>query len=287
VTSSLFNGRNGLLLFCLAACACGQNRRLNVTVSEGAEFEHRLQLPGSFRESNLGDSRVSFDHYAFRATSSSPDVLLLTACKFDVADKTKSLLDEEICSPNAFAIDAGHLYAVRAVELQEWDKATPIPGYFHLENPYERRPNEYMRTPADLKPVPFPPDQRVEREGFRYRGKTYARRGPWLSLVTVGDSADGRILVLGGADKRTLPDPGKVFLGNPIMGGTFGTFTVDIFDTDSGSRLAAVDAACQMNVMLCMRRANLANSRWFAIALEGSLQSMVLLDFKSRGTPVN
>lgn len=270
------------MLLGIAASACGQNR-LHVTVSEGDQFEHLIQLPDAFRESSLGDPRVPFDHYAFRSIPSSPDVLLLAACKYDVADKTKSLQKEDICSPNAFAIDAGHLYAVRAVEPQEWDRTVSVPGYFHMKDPLERTLKEFLAKPADVKPMPIPSDERLEREGYQYRGKAYHRRGAWISLRTVGDSADGRILVLGGADKRKLPDPNKVFLGNPIMGGTFGTFAVDIFDTNTGRRLAAVDADCEMNVMLCMRRANLANSRWFAVALDGSLTNVMLFDFKTDG----
>ena len=272
----------GFLAFSLLiiTAGCGGNKPLRETIVEGERFAHRIQLPGKFPKSDRGRGEIPFDHYAFRMSASSPDLLLLTACKFDVPVESKSLLDEEICSSTAYAIDASRSYAVRAVDSVEWGQAEPIPGFFDMRDPYGLADKEFYKRPVDQRPLPIPVGN-AEREGFRYRGKAYLRRGTWISVQSVGDSVDGQVLALGGVDKRKLPDPSKVFLGDPIGGGSFGTFTVDIFDTNTGRRMAAVDADCDMNVLRCMRRASLANSRWFVIALNDSLQDVSLFDFQS------
>lgn len=271
-----------LLLLLVATSTCGQDRVLHESIVEGEQFAHRIQLPANFRNSNLGNTRIPFDHYAFRASPSSPNLLFLTACKFDVPGDSKSRLEEELCSPDSFAIDTAHSYAARTTSPGEWEKTLPISGFFDMNDPYRRRLND--KRPIGQTPEPIGPNVRnIEYEGVRYRGRDYMRRGTWVSVQSFGDSDDGGILALGGADKRKLPDPNTVFLGNPIMNGAFGTFTVDIFDTNTGNRLAAVDADCKMSVHTCLRRANVANSRWFIIALDGSLQKILLFDFKPAG----
>ncbi len=269
-------------IFAVAAvCAQIGNPPLRVTIVEGQQFAHQIQLPSRFQLSNLGRSEVPFDHYAFRVPSSSPDVLLLAACKFDAVDEHKFQPDVEICSPNAFAVDMARSYAVREVGAPEWKQAIPIVGFLEMNDPYRRTLTEQYKKPLDLRPQPIGPDVRnAIYEGYKYRGKTYLRRGDWITTLGFGDSADGKVVALAGADKRTLPKPTGVFSNDPVAGTSFGTFTLDIFDTTTDRRLVAADVKCNMNVILGLRHASLVNSRWFVISRDGSLQNMVLFDFK-------
>jgi hypothetical protein len=252
------------------------------TILAGQQFAHYIEFPSEFQKASEGRSRFLFDHYAFRTSAASPDVLLLAACKFDVPSDRKLLeMESEICSPNVFAIDTTHSYTAREATRDEWDRSLPIIGLMEMGDPYRRTLEEEYKKPPALRPQPVGPDVRkMQYEGYKYRGKTYVRRGEWITSLHFGNSADGKLVVLGGVDKRTLPK--RAFLiGDAVNGGDYGTYTIDIFDGDATQRLAAIDVACDVNVIYGLKHASLVNSRWFAIALDAYLRKMVLFDFKT------
>jgi hypothetical protein len=89
-------------------------------------------------------------------------------------------------------------------------------------------------------------------------------------------------LILVGVDKDFVPK-GSIIPGDPLWVGFSGRYTIDMFQSTSGARMAAVDIDCETSVMIALRFSSVVNSRWFAIAVDRHLNRMLLFDFKSSG----
>jgi hypothetical protein len=91
-------------------------------------------------------------------------------------------------------------------------------------------------------------------------------------------SNDGRLVLLAGVDKRKLPGH-AVIVGDPVAGGAYGNYTLDIFDSDPGRRIAALNVDCGMASLDCVAYITAGDSRWLAIALARDLSTAILFDF--------
>ncbi len=256
---------------------------LKPTILEGRQFAHSIELPSQFAApKNVKESFV-FDQYTFRVSRVSPDVLLVAAYAYAVLPGHEWEPRSRVCSPNAFVIDGEHDYAVRQARGDEWQQATPVGSEKEMDDPVSRTLKQELAKPAFLRAIPIDPsqDRGAYYEGYKFRGKEYHRRGDWIVSLNFASSEDGRLVVLAGVDKRTLPKSG--FLGDPLNGGASGLVTIDVFAADPTHRLAALDLDSHINVNAARRRVSLLNSRWLAIGLNIGLQKMLLFDFKALG----
>jgi hypothetical protein len=241
--------------------ACGHgDTPLIAQVVEGRQFAHDIQLPSRFNRSSEDRGMRRFDRYAFRVAESSPNVLLIKACRYElVAEHSSEVL---ICSGNTFSIDAESLYSVREVTQSHWDQARPIDGCQEMDGRSQDVKRE-LAKPANMRPLPIGPE--VEKEGYKYRGKEYVRRAKWISALNFVASGDGRLIVLAGYDRHHLFSSG--------------TFTIDIFDADPTRRVAALDLDYRTAVEGHLGRVSVVSSRWVAIGLDfPKLQHILLLD---------
>jgi hypothetical protein len=87
----------------LLTAACGQSHlpALAPTISEGQPFAHHIRLPSGFRKSSHDKGTQEFDRYAFRLGSSSPNLLLVGACRYEVLSEDR----HHLYSPGIFTVD--------------------------------------------------------------------------------------------------------------------------------------------------------------------------------------
>jgi len=112
--------------------ACGQNRNnslLSVTILQGQEFAHPVQLPSGFRMSSRNSPGLTLDHYSFRIAAADPNVLLVGACRYENPSKEAEI---EVCSPTWFAIDTEHSYSSREATQRELELAERVKGSFEM-----------------------------------------------------------------------------------------------------------------------------------------------------------
>jgi hypothetical protein len=244
-----------------AIVACGQYRDtpLNVNITEGQPFAHLIRRPSGFQHSSRETGVVRFDHYAFRLAVSSPDALLVKGCRYE--NPQRRPYEDEVCSSNAFGIDTAHSYAAREVGKSDWDQATLIEGFLEM-NGRRNLPGQAEKPPFQ---TPLPIGTETEREGYRFRGKPYLRRAAWMTALNFGTSGDGKLVVLAGYSRNHL---------------SRGPFAIDIFDSDSAQRIAALDAESPTPVEDRLGRISIVNSRWLAVGLDLGLREMYLFDFK-------
>jgi hypothetical protein len=255
----------------VVAAACGQvTGTLDTTITEGERFAHAITFPSRFRvpDNTAGRRPLLLDHYAFRISGTSPDVLLVAACT------NRDLL--EVCSPNSFAIDTAHSYSVQEVGPNDWD-AAKLAAVRNMYSPLPEKPYH------DLAPIDPSFGRGGEYEGYKYRGNEYRRRGDWIVNLSFGGSEDGKLVVLAGVDKRQFRNQDPGLISSAINTGFGGLVAIDVFGSDPSRRLAALDLDCHTNVNVARRRISLVNSRWLAIGLEVGLQKMLLLDFRTSG----
>jgi hypothetical protein len=248
----------------LITAACGQNHGnalLSVTIVEGKQFAHSVELPLGFRKSDQNTGAQRFDHYAFRLAASSPDVLLVAVSRYE--NPKREPYEVEVCSANSFAIDTAHSYVVHEAKQSDWDQSTPIEGFLEMNDPVRRTLKEELAKPSALRALPIGTE--IEREGYKYGGKSYLRRAKWITALNFGASADRKLVVLAGYDRNKL---------------SHGPFTLDIFDSDPTRRIAALDAESPTWVEDRLGRISIVNSRWLVVGLTLDLQQMLLFDFK-------
>jgi hypothetical protein len=249
--------------------ACGQNRDgtpLNVTISEGQQFAHRIELPSGFRRTNrdtreLGWWEPVFDHYAFQLSGSSLDVLLVRACRYEAPPP--QAFEVEVCSANSFSIDTAHSYMIREAKESDWVQGAPIEGFVEMNDPVRRTLKQEMAKPSELRALPLGPE--IDREGYKYGGKSYMRRAKWMTALNFGASLDRRLIVLAGYDRHKL---------------SRGPFALDVFDSDPERHIVAIDAESPTDVENRLRRVSIVNSRWFVVGLSLNLRHLLLFDFK-------
>jgi len=169
----------------------------------------------------------------------------------------------EICSADWFQIDAAHDYAVRGANEADLKRASPIDGFLEMDDPVHRTLKEELAKPFSRRAQPVGTE--LERDGYRYDGKTYLRRAKWITALTFGASADRKLIVLAGFDRNRL---------------SHGPFTLDIFDSDPTKRIAALDGESPTWVENRLRRISVVNSRWLVVGLDLDLQHLLLFDFK-------
>jgi hypothetical protein len=266
----------------LGASACGLiGQTLKPTISEGQQFAHYIEFPQRFQVPNtVQQETFVFDQYTFRISRSSPDVVLVAACAYVELAGHKFEPSSRVCSPNAFAIDTERGYVVREAGADEWGQASPIEDEKEMDDPVRRTLKQELAKPRFLRAIPIDASQGrgAYYDGYTYRGQEYRRRGDWIVSLAFANSNDGKLAVLAGVDKRSLPKHG--FLGDPVNASYSGLVTIDVFAGDSSHRIAALDVDSHINVNAARRRMSLVNSRWIAIGLDTYLQKMLLLDFK-------
>lgn len=265
----------------LVVTACGLiGQTLSPKILEGQQFAHTIQFPSRFQMPDNVSGPFSFDHYGFRVSDSSPDLIVVSACGRAVLSAKKFEASSEVCSPNAFVIDTARSYAVREARSGEWERSAPIEG-----DTSQRTPKQETGKATSFSAIPIDPSQGrgAYYEGYTYRGKEYRRRADWIVSLNFASSQDGKLVVLGGVDKRKLPKSG--FLGDPLNGGASGLVTIDVFVADPAHRVVALDLDSHINVNVARRHVSLVNSRWLAIGLDVGLQRMLLFDFKPLGEP--
>jgi hypothetical protein len=202
----------------------------------------------------------------FDLTTTPSDWLSLPLMFFSskVAD-TRILKDvltrKEVCSSNVFGIDTAHSYAAREVGKSDWDQAMLIEGFLEM-NGRRYLPGEAEKPPFQR---PLPIGTETERVGYKFRGKPYLRRAEWMTALNFGASGDGKLVVLAG------------YSGNHLWRGPF---ALDIFNSDSAQRIAALDAESPTPVEDRLGRISIVNSRWLAVGLDLGLREMYLLDFE-------
>ena len=254
----------GALALCadllLALAACGQIPPLKVTILQGQQFAHRVQLPSTFHRPQH-DSGPPFDHYSFRLAASSPDLLLIAACRYENPSRQQEV---EFCSANSFVIDTTHSYTVQEAKQSDWERALQIDGFLEMDDPVHRTLKRELAKPSALRALPLGTE--VERDGYKYGGKPYLRRSKWMTALNFGDSADRKLIVLAGYDRNKL---------------SHGPFALDVFDSDPSRRIAAIDAESPTWVEDRLRRISIVNSRWLVIGLDLDLRQMLLFDFNS------
>jgi hypothetical protein len=257
----------------LAATACGQIGTSTPAIINGEQFVHSVQLPSHFRAPDPanGAPPVIFDHYAFRMSSGSQDLLLVDACK--------SVNLSDICGLNSFVIDAQHEFRVREAGVGEWERSSPIKSV-EMDDPLRRTLKQELAKPASQRAMAISPKQGEEFQAYRYQGNEYRRRGDWIGALTFGSSEDGSLVVLTGADKRKFPDQRPDYVAAAIYSLPYGLVTIDVFGFDASHHIASLDLDCHASVTVARRRISLVNSRWIAIGLSPFLDKMLLLDFK-------
>jgi hypothetical protein len=254
----------------LTMTACGQNRDntpLSVTITQGEQFAHRIELPSGFRRTNQDTRELRwfepvFDHYAFRLLNSSPDVLLVAACRYE-NPLLQHPREVEICSENSFSIDTAHSYVVQEAKRGDWQRGAPIDGFLEMNDPVRRTLKQEMAKPSDLRALPI--GSQLEYEGYRYVGKSYIRRAKWMTALSFGTSVDGKLIVLAGYDRKNLSN-------HP--------FALDVFDSDPAQRIVAIDAESRMNVENRLAGISIVSARWLVVGLDLNLQHLFLFDFK-------
>lgn len=257
---------SGAMLFCLAqmiTSACAQNvleSPLRVSIVQGQQFAHQLRLPRRFRVPSSG--RVEPPHYVFRVETATPDVLLLAACRYD-NPSMQPRGQIEVCSTNSFAVDTAHSYAIAEKGVRDWGRALPIEGFRAMYGQSLRNPKEDIERPPTLNPQPI--GTGIEREGYRFNGKSYTRRAKWNTALNFGESADNRLIVLAGYDRNIL---------------SHGPFTLDVFDGDPDRRIVAIDAESSTPIEDRLRQVSVVNSRWLVVGLDLRLSELLLFDFK-------
>lgn len=254
----------------IVTMACGQSRvntPISVTVIQGQQFSHPVQLPSGFRRTNQDTREIRwfepiFDHFAFRLSASSPDALLLEGCRYENPSRTADG-EVEVCSANAFAIDTTGSYAVQEAKPGDWEQGVSLDGFLQMYGGSSRYFREEMKRDPFLRPYPI--GRGLEREGYGFRGKDFLRRSKWLTAINFGASADGKLIALAGYD-RNKP--------------SHGPFTLDVFDSDPMNRIAALDAESATSVEDRLRRISIVNSRWLVVGVDLDLRQMLLFDFK-------
>jgi hypothetical protein len=256
--------------------ACGQIGSVKPNVIEGQQFAHSVHFPARFREaeSTKGLVPMLFDHYIFRTSTKSANVILVAACRYsDVS---------EICSLNSFAIDTEHGYGVRHPEAGEWEQGLPLKSE-EMDLPVRRTLKQEYAKPAFLRAIPIALRQSQVYQGYRYRGNEYLRRGDWLIALTFASSEDGSLVVLTDVDKRNFPNQEPGYVDAEVYTRLSGLVTLDVFASDPSHHIAALDLDCHTNVNVARLGVSLVSSRWLAIRLDPFLEKMLLLDFKPTG----
>lgn len=264
-----------LIQACLATAACGQIGTLTPIFIEGNVFAHSVQFPSRFRAPDTLKRPFVLDHYRFRSSRKSPNSLLVAACR--------SVNLSEICSLNAFVIDVERGFTTREAEAGEWEQGVPVRS-LEMDYPMRRTIKEEYAKPAFLRPVLIS-NQSQEREGFKYRGSEYRRRGDWIGSLAFGSSEDGSLIVLAGADKRKFPDQRPAYVASAIYTWPNGLLTIDVYAGDPSHHIAALDLDCHTTIDTARRGTSLVDSRWLAIAVSPLLGKMLLLDFKPAREP--
>ncbi len=153
-------------------------------------------------------------------------------------------------SENSFVIDTENAFSLRPTSAKEWSSGIPI---------------DELQT--RLRMIDHPPS--AVAGGFEYRGRMYVTRGDWAERCKLEASANGALVVVSCARR---PD------------GQDGAYLVDIFDGQSGRRVAAADFhhdrgddfRGDVGIHL-----HLLDSRWFAISLTSDLRKLLVFDFSS------
>jgi hypothetical protein len=264
----------GLIAYSLLiVTACGWIGSVTPNVTEGQQFAHSVKFPARFHESDStkGTLPLLFDHYTFRASPKSPNVILVAACKY--GDRS------EICSTNSFAIDTEYGYGTRPTEAGEWEQGVPIESQ-EMDDPLRRTLKQEYAKPAFLRAIPFAPGRSQIWEGYKYRGNKYRRRGDWIGALQFASSEDGSLVVLAGVDKRKFPNQKPAAVDTEVYTRLSGAVTIDVFASDPLHHIAALDLDCHTNVNVARGGVSLVGSRWLAIVLDPFLDKMLLFDFK-------
>ncbi len=164
-------------------------------VLTGSEYAHYFRFPKAFAPPDALHDQVSLDHLSVRTAASSPDLLVVAGCGYvDLGEQ---------CSANGFLVDTERGYTVTSAKPNDWEQAIPLPGSDSLTNPTGHR------LPLNTAPLGLQVSQagvsQGEPTGWSFDGNSYYRRGDWIKVVNIQGSADGKLVVLVGADKRTLP----------------------------------------------------------------------------------
>ena len=266
-------GALGVLALLATTTACGQsdpNPLLQLTIAQGQQFAHPVRLSPAFHRTSEDTRKIlpfdfTFDHYVFRLSAASDEVLLVRACRYE--NPSRAAYGEiEICSQNAFAIDTEHSYAMRDAALSEWTQAKPIKGFGELRDPHRGDLREAMKKTPTLLAQPI--GVGIDVRGYKLRGKEYVRRAEWLTALGIADSVDGKLIVLNGYDQNLL---------------SHGQIHLDVFDSDPARQIATIDAYSPTNVDDRLMRMSIVNSRWLVVGLDLNLQDLVIFDFKPSG----
>jgi hypothetical protein len=154
-------------------------------------------------------------------------------------------------------------YAIAEKGVRDWDQALPIEGSRAMYGESRKNLKEDIERPPALSPQPISPG--IEREGYRFNGKSYMRRAPWNTALNFGESADNKLIVLAGYDRNIL---------------SHGAFTLDVFDGDPDRRIVAIDAESSTPIEDRLRQVSIVNSRWLVVGLDLNLRELLLFDFK-------
>ena len=233
--------------FVLAA-ACGLiGPAVSPRILQGKQYAHVIELPSHFGTPKdvVKERTLHLDQYTFRISPRSPGVLLVTACVFATLPGHEWEPSSRVCSPNAFAIDTEHEYSVREAKVNEWEHATPVESESEMDDPYPLKPER--PGVASPFPVPINPLEGTGPHGlgYKFRGQEYWRRGDWITNLSFGSSADGKLAILVGFDKRTLPKF-RLPLEGPDQ--VNGLVTVDIFYSGPSREIVALDLDSRIGV---------------------------------------
>jgi hypothetical protein len=243
-------------------------------IVEGQQYAHYVRFPSNFQQPALPkeaapgavEPRFYFDHFGFRISATSPDVLLVAGCGY-----FGYTVHKELCSPNSFSIDTSRNYEIRATALGQWERANPITGAGGLRNPVIVKP-----YPGKIR---RDGTANGEVSGWNYRGKSYYyRRGDDVRGSAFMSSADGGLVLLIGVNKQKLPKGGFI-VGDAEGGGIYGNYTIDVFQANPAQRIALLDVDCSRASNDCMASISVANSRWFAVPLAINMSQALLFDF--------
>jgi hypothetical protein len=270
---------SALLLALCSAClntACGQLGSVNPTVLDGRQFTHSINFPSRFERAQMTTEVPSlpFDHYRFRASSESPNILLVSACKYVALS--------EVCSANAFGVDTEHGFTTSPVEAGEWEKGNALTSH-EMNDPVRRTLTQELAKPAFSRPIPISRGEGEEFQGYKYKGKEYRRRGDWVGALNFANSEDGRLIVLAGVDKRKFTSQEPSFVDAAIYVRPSGLVTLDVFEDDPLHRVASLNLDCHTPAQNARTRISLVDSRWVAIGIDPFLTRMLLLDFNPAG----
>jgi hypothetical protein len=233
-------------------------------ITLGQQFAHNLRFPSPFEYPVSADRNLYFDHLTFRL-GASPNTLVVSACGYPELT--------EVCSTNVFLVDIARNYGITRAPLGAWQSATAIPGASNLRDPHGF-------TSAPLSRVTSNGFVSGETVAWTFRGINFPSRGTWVTGLTFMASGDGKLVFIAGVDKRKLPGY-AVLVGDPVSGGAYGNYMLDVFDSTPDKKLAAIDVDCRMASLDCMAPVSVVNSRWFAIGLARDLSKAVLFDFGS------